>query len=89
MNALLAEEFSDSTAAKVLQAARGVCQGEERPVERLVHLVYFFRDGFPPGLRHWELSVGVEQNFNDFRHLCTCPQNLGEGIRPHGAGSVI
>lgn len=38
MNALLAEEFSDSTAAKVLQAAQGVCQGEERPVERLVHL---------------------------------------------------
>lgn len=38
MNALLAKEFSDGTAAKVLQAARGVCQGEERPVERLVHL---------------------------------------------------
>lgn len=38
MNAFLAEEFSDSTAAKVLQAARGACQGKERPVERLVHL---------------------------------------------------
>lgn len=38
MNAFLAEKFSDSTAAKVLQAARGVCQGKERLVERLVHL---------------------------------------------------
>lgn len=38
MKALLAEEFSDGAAAEVLQAARGVCQGEEGPVERLVHL---------------------------------------------------
>jgi hypothetical protein len=50
----------------------------EKGMDVTSHLVYFFRDGFPPGLRHWELSVGVEQNFNDFRHLCTCPQNLGK-----------
>lgn len=38
VEALLAEEFSDGTAAEVLQAARGVCQGEEGLVERLVRL---------------------------------------------------
>lgn len=38
MNALLAKEFSDGAAAKGLQAVRGACQGEEGPVERLVHL---------------------------------------------------
>lgn len=38
MKALLAEEFAQGTAAEVLQAARGVGEGEERLVERLVDL---------------------------------------------------
>lgn len=38
VKAVLARQSANGTAAEVLQAAWGVGQGEERPVERLVHL---------------------------------------------------
>lgn len=41
------------------------------------HLVYFFRNHLQPGLRNKQLSIGVEQNFDDSGHLCTGPQHLG------------
>jgi hypothetical protein len=44
--------------------------------EAAPHLEHFLRDHTLPGLGHTELSIGVEQNFDDGRGWRTGPQHL-------------